>query len=67
MNYIWIIVYLLGFIAGLIGTNIVWYSRVWGILHVSKRDDAINYAIELTGPFEEVSNNKYIVLRTSHK
>ena len=67
MDYIWMIYVLIGFAAGIVSANIVWFSRVWGILHVSERDETINYAIELTGPFEEVVNNKYVVLRTSHK
>ena len=66
-DYIWMIYVLIGFAAGIVGANIVWFSRVWGIQHVSKRGDTMNYAIELTGPFEEVTNNKYVVLRTSHK
>lgn len=66
-DYIWIVYVVLGFIAGLIATNIIWYSNVWGILHIEETDEMFKYIIEFTGPFEEVVKNKYIVLRTSHK
>lgn len=66
-DYIWILYLIIGFVAGLIATNVIWYSNVWGILHVKEDDEAWHYIIELTGPFEEVVKNKYIVLRTSHK
>lgn len=67
MDYAWLLYLLLGFIAGIIGASIVWYSRVWGVLHIDKNGEKWRYTIEFTGRFEEVSQNKYVVLRTSHK
>lgn len=66
-DYIWALYLLIGFVAGIIGANIIWFSRVWGILHVDEKEDRYNYTIEFIGAFEEVSHNKYVVLRTSHK
>ena len=66
-DYIWILYLVIGFVAGLIATNIAWYSNVWGILHIKEVDNGWSYMIELTGPFSEVTKNKYVVLRTSHK
>lgn len=67
VTYSWVLYLIVGFVAGLIASSIVWYSRVWGILHVKEEDEVWHYLIELTGPFEEVTKNKYVVLRTSHK
>lgn len=67
IEYLWLVYLIAGFAAGIIASSIVWYSKVWGILHIKEIDDGWSYMIELTGQFEEVTKNKYVVLRTSHK
>lgn len=67
IEYLWLVYLIIGFAAGIIASGIVWYSKVWGILHIKEIDEGWCYTIELTGPFEEVTKNKYVVLRTSHK
>lgn len=67
IEYLWLVYLIAGFAAGMIASSIVWYSKVWGILHIKEVDEGWRYTIELTGPFEEVTKNKYVVLRTSHK
>lgn len=67
IEYLWLVYLIAGFAAGMIASSIVWYSKVWGILHIKEVDEGWLYTIELTGQFEEVTKNKYVVLRTSHK
>ena len=67
IEYLWLVYLITGFVAGIIASGIVWYSKVWGILHITEIDEMLVLTVELTGPFEEVMKNKYVVLRTSHK
>ena len=67
IEYLWLVYLIAGFAAGIIASGIVWYSTVWGILHITEIDEMLVLTVELTGPFEEVMKNKYVVLRTSHK
>ena len=67
IEYLWLVYLIAGFAAGIIASGIVWYSKVWGILHITEIDEMLVLTVELTGPFEEVMKNKYVVLRTSHK
>lgn len=67
IEYLWLVYLIAGFAAGIIASGIAWYSKVWGILHIKEIDEGLVLTVELTGPFEEVMKNKYVVLRTSHK